>query len=547
MSIKHHFGIRSSVLKDRVNKYALLGIGIAVSSIVIASILASYQQTGLIDFHGIILAQKTNPALWALDLTLFIFAYWGQSFYYDLVDTMETLFADRTRDLLNKSSDLESKLHYETNHDHLTNLPNQRLLLQRISQGIQNIHKGEELAVIVLHIHSFKEINLKYGSFSANSVLIQFAEKLKSVLLDSQLLQAGMGMNMAARLQGAEFAFLIPRLKKEHKLDAILDKIISETSANFMIDGMPILTTTAAGIATYPEDGHDNMSLLQNASSALFYAEREGWSHATYNSSMNNETGKDPIKIKELSDLIINEKINLWYEPHFDLKTQTIVGVDALLYLEEDEDKVLSIEKLLTLIEASDIVKKLGYLMIKAAIDQLAIWHEANCPLYAMVPLLDPTDTELPDTVESLLITKNVSPKDLKLALTEKACLNDQTKSMSVLKRLADLGVKIVIVDCCSGYTSFSYLTNFPISEVKIDKSFIINLSNDEKKLHIVEAIISIAKILNLVVIADGIPDEQCVKKLNILRCLYGQGSYFSAAVNSENIQQYCLGIINEL
>ena len=170
MRIQQPFHVKSAVLKDHVNKYAFVGLAISISSIILATLFASYQKTDFIDIAGIIASQKTNPALWVLDLTPLIFTYWGQLFCYELASKMESLLEDKTRELLNKSSDLESKLHYETFHDHLTNLPNQRLLSQRITQGIQQVSKGEELAVIILHINSFKGINAKYGSFNANSL-----------------------------------------------------------------------------------------------------------------------------------------------------------------------------------------------------------------------------------------------------------------------------------------------------------------------------------------------------------------------------------------
>ena len=536
MSISQQIKIRSSVLKGHVNKYAIVGLGISMASIFIASILASYQQTGFIDLPGFILAQKTNPALWALDFTPLIFVYWGQAFCYELVSTMESMLDDRTRELVNKSSDLELKLHYETNHDHLTNLPNQRLLSQRLNQGIQHIHKGEQLVVILLHINSFKEINYKYGSFNANNVLIQFAEKLKTILLEPYLLQAYMGMNMVARLQGAEFAILIPRLIKDHHLDDVLVKLLAATSASFMIDGNNVSITTAAGIAIYPLHGSDDISLLRHASSGLFHAEQEGLSYVIYDASMDNDMRLDHLKIKELSDAIDNEKIDVWYQPDLALKTEKIIGVEAMIYFEDVNDGVMTIDKLLPLLEGSGLVNKLSYLTLTKAIKQLAVWHQANYKVYSTVTLFDATDMAIPAMIEGLLKENDISPEFLKIQLTEKTCLSDQARSMIVLKQLANLGIKIVISDFCSGYSSFTYLTNFPISEIKIDKSFVMSMMSDEKKLNIVHAIINLAGIMNLMVYADGIEDKAILKKLKQLGCLYGQGPYFSSAVDEEGM-----------
>lgn len=536
MGIKQRLAVRSEVLKDSVNKYAIIGLGISILSIIIASVFASYQQTGSIDFAGIIHAQKTNPALWALDLTPFMFAYWGQLFCYEMASTMETIIEDKTRELLNKSSDLELKLQYETNHDHLTNLPNQRLLSQRIMQGIQQLNEGEELAVILLHINFFKDINFKYGSFNGNSLLVQFAEKLKTVLLEPYLLQAYMGMNMVARVQGAEFALLIPRLKKEHRLDDLLIKILASTSASFMIDGNSINITTTAGIALYPLHGKDDLSLIRHASISLFHAEKEGVSYAMYEPAMDKNMQTDRVKLKELSSAIDNEKMGLLYQPEIELKTENIIGFEAVVHLDDAKYGVIYADELLPIIEGTVLVRKLTNLMIKTAVKQLASWKKIKQKIYVTVNLFDATDMELPSLVEALLKENDIPPEYLKLALTEKACLSDQTRSIIVLKELADLGVKLVISDFCSGYTSFIYLTNFPISELKMDKSFIMNMSTDKKKMSIVKTVLKVAEAMGLVIFADGIVDKNSLEELIKLGYEYGQAPYLTPAVLADKV-----------
>ena len=536
MGIKQHLIVRSSVLRGHVNRYALLGLVISICSIAIASVLVSYQMTGFIDFRGIILAQETNPALWALDLTPFMFAYWGQSFCYELANSMETMLEDKTRELVNKSSDLELKLQHETNHDHLTNLPNLRLFSQRINQGIAQIHKGEELAVIILHINSFKEMNYKYGSFNANNILIQFAEKLKTILLEPFLLLAYMGMNMVARLQGAEFAILIPRLKKEHNLDVLINKLLESTCVNCMIDGNSINITTVCGVALYPMHGDNDNTLLQHASTSLFFAEKEGLSHAIYHTGMNKGVSANSVEIQEISSEIENETISLIYQPCLDLKTQQIIGVEAIVHFDNSKLGIMYPDKLTPLVEGTVWVKKLTTLVLREAVKQLVLWHQANYKIYITVNLFDVTDTNLASFIDSLLKENNISPEYLKVELTEKACLSDQTRSMVVLNQLSEIGIKIGISDFCSGYSSFIYLTNFPISELKIDKSFIVNMLNDEKKLSIVQAVIKIAEAMNIAVFADGVTDQKMMKKIKQFGCLYAQGPYFSLAVPADDI-----------
>ena len=174
--------------------------------------------------------------------------------------------------------------------------------------------------------------------------------------------------------------------------------------------------------------------------------------------------------------------------------------------------------------------------MLRRSIEQLALWHQSNLKIYITVSIFDATDEELPSIIEGLLKANHMASDFLKIELTEKACLNDQARSLQVLKQLADLGVKLVISDFCSGYSSFIYLTNFPISEIKIDKSFVMSMMSDDKKMTIVRAAIKLADAMNLVVFADGIGDQQILKKLKQLGCLYGQGSYFSKAISSDDL-----------
>ncbi|WP_133128984.1 putative bifunctional diguanylate cyclase/phosphodiesterase [Legionella nagasakiensis] len=538
MNIKQQLAIRSAVLKEHINKYAILGLIISIGSIIFASLLVSYQQTGTISLVGFMAAQATNPAIWALDLTPFIFAYWGQSFCYELANKAELIIADKTREIASKSDDLESKLKYESHHDSLTNLPNNRLLSKRINQGIQQIHPGEELALIVLKIDKFKEVNYNFGSFSANSLLIQFSEKLKSILLEPYMLQAYMGMNMVARIQGAEFAILIPRLKKEHQFDKIINNIIQETSVSFMIDGNAIEVTTTAGIVFYPQHGDNDEELIHHATLGLLDAEKEHKSYAVYQVSMEKNYTTKRIILKELRSAIEQEEISILYQPIVELATGKISGSEAGIHFDNVQYGNFDVERLVPLVGGTLLVQNLTVFTLKHVISQLMSWHQAGHRIYIQVNLFNVTDMELPRILQNLLKEHDLSPDYLKIALTEQACLSDQKRSIEVLRQLSELGVKIAISDFASGYSSFVYLANFPISEIKIDKSFIINMMKDEKRYHLVEAIINLAKVMNLNVVADGIFDDNTLNELKKLGCPYGQGMYFSTPVSADHFSQ---------
>lgn len=538
MNIKKSFELRSHLLKERINRYAILGLVLSCATIIIGSILAAYQQSNSMDIAAVIHAQKTNPALWGLDFTPFIFAFWGQSFCYDMANTMETILEDKTRDLKNISSDLELKLKHQSNHDGLTNLPNQHLLSERINQAIDHLQKDENLVVIALHIHSFKELNQKYGGFNGNSLLIQFAEKLKILLLEPYFLQAYMGMNMVARLQGAEFAILLPKLRKEHHLDALIAELLNDLSLAFMVDGNTINIVATAGIAIYSRTdkiAQTANDLLHHASSALFYAEKNDLSYVKYDQNMEEKDDIDHEKIKELTDAIDTGKISTRYQPEYLLKTKTIIGSEASVYL---DDNKYDINVLSGLFEGSEILKKITYFLFEHAIKQLALWHKAGHKITTTVGIFEITDKSLPDEVERMLTEHDVDPEYLKVQLTEKVCLTDQSKSLKLLNAFSALGIKLVISDFATGYASFTYLSNFPINEIKIDKSFVLTMGDDEKKLSIVKSIIAVANSMDVAVYADGIVDLKTIQLLKKMNCLYGQGPYLSEPMGVDDLSK---------
>ena len=524
-------------LKKHVNRYCVLGLVIAIASIVVGTAAVSYQMTGKINFWGITLAQSTNPALWALDLTPFIFAYWGQAFCLSLAYKVEAIIADKTREFHNLSSELELQLKFESNYDQLTGLPNLRLLIEKIQQAIKQLDTNGNLVVIVLNIKDFKNINTNFGTFNANNVLKQFAEKLSNLLVEPYMLEESMGMSVVARLQSDEFAILIPKLKKGRDLEDLLTKIIASTSTNFMIDGNNIIMNSIASASLYPEHGDNAETLLHHSDIGVQHAKKEGKSFVIYNAEMEDNSTVSLSIMKELKYAIDNDELEIYYQPNIELATGKIMGAEALVRFANPRYGILNAEKFIHLVEGTSLIKNLTTFVIKGVVKQLSLWHKAGYPIYIAVNLsaTDAADKHLVPFIKSLLHDNNISPEFLKLELTERACLSDQAKTIQVINDLASFGIKFSIEDFCSGYTSFAYLTNYSISEVKIEKSFVMNMMNDEKKLIMVKAIIDLARTMHLDLHAMGIENESILTNLIKLGCLYGQGFHFSPAVKADD------------
>lgn len=289
MTITQQGTIPSEQITIQIHRYTAISFSMSAALLLITSILLSYQMTGLVSVSGMIQALLFNPVLWCLTLFLVLMIALSMSFFSTLNRSYELLVEARTRAALNISGDLESELHYKNKHDPLTNLPNEHLMRGLIAQSIQKLSNGDGLAVIVIKINDFKDINYKFGSLGANNVLVHFADELKLILLEPCMLQPNMGMNIVARIQGSEFSIVIPRLRKEHLLENIIKTIQEKIIVDFRMEGLHVTASTTMGVAQYPMHGKTQELLLSHAMTSLHHAEKAGTPWALYDASMDSK------------------------------------------------------------------------------------------------------------------------------------------------------------------------------------------------------------------------------------------------------------------
>lgn len=535
MSIKNKIIPSAIILKHHVNRYTFLGLAIAVSSIIIASCIVSYQLTGRVDLDGIVAAQRSNPAIWVLNLTPFMFVYWGQAFCEGVVTQAQFILTDTTDEFLKISGNLELKLKYESNHDNLTKLPNNHMFSELITTAMEQLGSTGQLAVIIIEINEFKNISYNFGTFNANNALKQFADKLKAILIEPYMLEVCMGLCSAARFHGEAFTLLLPRLKSDFDANELLSVLHQSTTTQVIIDGVTVNIATTLGIAIYPAQGEEEGILISHANIALHHARQQGLPYLVYQTDMEEDFSQNRAIMGELKRAIDNNELDIYFQPIVNLATGAIVGAESLVRFDHPQFGLLSAEKFVSLIEGTTLIQKMTALMLRGVIKQLANWHGAGFKIYAAVNLSaqDISDKNLPVLIRKLLSDYEIAPEYLKLEFTERACLTDQAINKEVLEQLSNTGVKLSIDDFCSGYSSFIYLLNFPINDIKIEKSFVLNMINDAKKAKIVKAIIKLAETLELAVIADGIADKETLARIQELGCLYGQGFCFSRPVDA--------------
>lgn len=344
------------------------------------------------------------------------------------------------------------------------------------------------------------------------------------------MLKASLGINMVARLQSDEFAILMPRLKKDLDINELLIHLLTLLNNNLMVDGISINVTSTVGAAIYPVHGEEDDVLVNHAIIAVYQARKENKSYAIYSPEMEEDLIQNRMVMNELQRSIENKDLKIYYQPIVELANGQIVGAESSARFEHPELGLLSAEKFMPLIEGTNLIHNLTTLMLKQVIKQLAAWHDAGHKIFVSVNLS--VHHELPELIEKLLNDYEIAPQFLKLEFTERACLTEQMVTKEVFDRLSAMGIKLCIDDFCSENSSFIQLTNFPIENIKIEKSFVLKIAKDAKKAKIVEAIVKLAQTLGWEPLADGIADQNALEKLRDLGCLYGQGLYFSRAVN---------------
>ena len=534
MDIKKQIIQSNTILQEHINKYAVLGLIFSVLTIILASMLVSWQLVGRVTFEGIIRAQMTNPALWFLDITPFVFAYWGQKFFDGLISKTKNIIATERESLENKSEQLEHKLSYISNYDEVTGLHNYRSFIQFLNETIAEQDSSNPFLLCVVTLKNIKEISYLHGDFHLQKLIRKYTQVLKKQAQKS-LETDSYRISMIARLNSDEFIILIKDLSDISNATDILNKL--RTSLNFktVINGETVRLNVVLGATIWPNPhAKDTESLVNQAITSSFHAQKHASEYAIYNEEMLHDYQQRPLIVSEIKKAIEEQSISVYYEPTIDFISGKIIGAEALARLENEIFGTLTADDFISLIEGTSFMKDLSLIVLEASIQKLAKWIQINPDIYVTVTLSagDAENEELPQIISNLLTKYNVKTSALHLAFTEKSFLENQAKSILVLKKLAKIGIIISIDDFCSGYSSFVYLTNFPIQEIKIDKSFVHYMLRDHRKLKMVRAIIELARIFDLTVSAEGIENEEIYQCLLEIGCLQGKGRYFFDAVS---------------
>jgi diguanylate cyclase (GGDEF)-like protein len=419
-------------------------------------------------------------------------------------------------------------------HDALTGLPNRRLFRQRIEQTVEDLG-GLKAAVLVLDLDRFKEVNDTLGHEAGDQLLQELGARLRQVVRAS---------DTVARLGGDEFGVLLPRQADAESVVLTIERIRQAIEEPVIVEGLPLGVEASVGVAFCPDDAEDVETLLRRADVAMYRAKEESSSYAFHDERTDRRDPARLLLVGELRRAIRDRELVLHYQPKAALRNGEVGSVEALVRWIHPERGLIPPDEFIPLAERTGLMKPLTSYVIDEALRQCAEWREQGLNLAVAVNLSmrNLLDVSFPDEVAELLRARNIEPSLLEFEITESTVLVDPARSKLVLDRLSGMGLRLSIDDFGTGYSSLAYLKRLPLNELKIDRSFVMHMLENEDDAVIVRSTIDLGRNLGLEVVAEGVEDAPTWDALASLGCDVAQGYYLSRPVPAEELGKWLVG-----
>ncbi|RRQ22070.1 putative bifunctional diguanylate cyclase/phosphodiesterase [Thiohalobacter thiocyanaticus] len=413
----------------------------------------------------------------------------------------------------------QNELRHQTLHDGLTGLPNRLLLNDRMEQALLiSARDRKPFCLLMMDLDRFKEINDTLGHYVGDEVLREVSRRLHELLRRS---------DTVARLGGDEFAVLLPETGVP-EAQTIAGKIARTFDASIWINDQQLLVDTSIGIAAYPDHGSDIDTLVKRADVAMYVAKNNGLTYSVYSSEHDPHSVSRLAMISELRHSIQQNELELHYQPKVAIASGELVGVEALLRWPRWKD--VPIEDLIVTAEQTGLIRPLTQWVIQRALEQHQAWARLNIKLPIAINLstwnLEHADIDA--TIGELLDRFQVRPEYLELEITENAMLKNPERAQEILHRLSRRGIRLSIDDYGTGFSSLAYLKQMPVRQIKIDRSFVMDMMEDENNAVIVRSTIDLAHNLGLEVVAEGVENADIWDILQILDCDIAQGYHIA-------------------
>lgn len=433
-----------------------------------------------------------------------------------------------SRDLTRKEQDKQSILEY-AHYDQLTKLPNRRTFQVHLKQAFKETDRSNlPTALMFIDIDKFKEVNDVHGHHKGDLLLVEAAKRIKTVLRNSDVL---------ARMGGDEFIVILPQLKDFDGLTQVAQGILDVLRKSFVIDGEQVFITASIGISVYPDDTDDSETLLGYADQAMYQAKEHGRNKFSYFTRSLQESMQRRIHlINELRFALGNNEFELHYQPIISLKDGSICKAEALIRWNHPNNEFVGPDEFIALAEQTGLINDIGDWVFQQATQQIKQWNDDYNLAIEVSINKSPVQFRNYDTNKQWLAElENIelAGEHVVVEITETALMDNGDEIQRQLKEARESGMKIALDDFGTGYSSLSYLTKFDIDYLKIDRSFVQEMTKGSSDFVLCEAIIVMAHKLGLEVIAEGIELEEQGKLLTAMGCEYGQGYFFSKPVNS--------------
>ncbi|WP_366665029.1 EAL domain-containing protein [Microcoleus sp. bin48.metabat.b7b8b9.023] len=422
---------------------------------------------------------------------------------------------------------VEAMMRHQASHDPLTGLANRLLFNERLSLALANAHQNAEmLAVIFLDLDRFKNVNDTLGHPVGDQLLQGVSRRLTNCL------RLG---DSIARWGGDEFTLLLYNINSPEDATKVCQRIIQSLSTPFDFDGRELYTKASLGIALAPYDGEDAETLLKNADAAMYKAKQKGRNnYHFYTRAIGNQVSEELNLENQLYKALKQSEFVLHYQPQINLNTCQIVGMEALIRWQHPERGLISPDRFIPLAEETGLICQIDEWVLRTACLQNREWQLLGLPPVRVAVNLSARQFLQANTVETIakiLSETELNPEYLEIEITETVAMTDVNFTVSVLQQLQQMGIQISLDDFGTGYSSLWSLKNFPLNNLKIDKSFVADLLNCNSGATIVKVAIALGQGLNLQVIAEGVETAEQLAFLQSLQCDMGQGYFFSKPI----------------
>jgi diguanylate cyclase (GGDEF)-like protein len=413
------------------------------------------------------------------------------------------------------------RIQHQALHDDLTELPNRLHFRDRISHAVEAAEDdGSKVAVLLLDLDRFKEINETLGHDSGDALLRAFTHRLSELAGDDVFL---------ARLGGDEFGLVAPGMGAGEARD-LAGRVSSCLEATFLVKEVPLFIEASIGISIYPDHATEVEGLLQAADGAMYAAKDRRLGVFLYDGALDASTTDALTLVSELRPALERNELVLHFQPQLELKSGEIVGAEALVRWQHPERGLLPPGAFVPFVERTGASRALSDYVLAAAAIQLRDWRTLGFDLGVAVNLtmFDLLDARLPERVEKLLERSGVEPERFELEITESVIMGDPARVFEVVEWLKAIGVRLAIDDFGTGYSSLSYLKSLPIDVLKIDRSFVMNMEANESDSAIVRSTVDLAHNLGLTVVAEGVDSAATLEELTRYGCDVAQGFHIA-------------------